>query len=261
MTNSKTYSDTDLHLALDGEMPAEQRAEFDRWLEQNPKEQERFQQFETDRKALKSALDPVLEEPIPSRLTRIRATANDNSATASRWLMAAAAVLLFAAGGAAGYLAGARLPAAPNEASLLADNAIAAHVIYAAEKRHTVEVGANEKDHLVAWLSKRVGLSLVAPDLEKYGFSLVGGRLLPSGARAAAQFMYENTGGDRISLYVTTVDNKDETGFRLVEERGARAFYWLDHGYACAVTGSLAEDELLKLSRDAYRQLVSSDDW
>ena len=261
MTERRTYSDTDLHMALDGEMPAEQRAEFDLWLEENPEEKQRFQRYEADRDALKSALDPVLTEQVPSRLTRIRAAANDNPAAISRWLMAAAAIILFFAGGAAGYITGTRLPASPNEAVLLADNAIAAHVIYAAEKRHTVEVGANEKDHLVAWLSKRVGLSLVAPDLEKYGFSLVGGRLLPSGARAAAQFMYENTSGDRISLYVTTVDNKDETGFRLVEERGARAFYWLDHGYACAVTGSLAENELLKLSRDAYRQLVSSDDW
>ena len=60
---------------------------------------------------------------------------------------------------------------------------------------------------------------------------------------------------------MTTVDEKGETGFQLIEERGARAFYWLDHGYACAVTGSLPENQLLKISRDAYRQLVSSDDW
>lgn len=260
MTMKKTFSDTDLHMALDGEMPPERMAEFNRWLDENPDEKARFQQFAEDRKSLKDALDPVAGEPVPSRLSAIRST-NDNSSGGFRSWMAAAAVVLFVAGGAVGYLAGTQPGEAPNEASLLADNAIAAHVIYAAEKRHTVEVGANEKDHLVAWLSKRVGLSLVAPNLEQYGFSLVGGRLLPSGERAAAQFMYENQNGDRISLYVTTVDSKGETGFQLVEERGARAFYWLDHGYACAVTGSLEEDELLKLSRDAYRQLVSSDDW
>ena len=122
------------------------------------------------------------------------------------------------AGGVVGYLAGTQPVGQPNEASFLADNALAAHVIYAAEKRHTVEVGADEKDHLVAWLSKRVGLSLVAPNLEVFGFSLVGGRLLPSRDRAAAQFMYENSAGERISLYVTTVEGKSETGFQLVEE-------------------------------------------
>lgn len=261
MNDKRTFSETDIQLALDNEMPAEIRAEFDRWLAENPREKQRFEQFAADRDALKAALDPVLDEPVPSSLSGIRQSANDNSGAGSRWRMAAAAVLLLVAGGTVGYLAGIQPIEQSNEASFLADNALAAHVIYAAEKRHTVEVGADEKDHLVAWLSKRVGLSLVAPDLEGHGFSLVGGRLLPSRDRAAAQFMYENDAGERISLYVTTVEGKSETGFQLVEERGARAFYWLDHGYACAVTGSLPENELLKISRDAYRQLVSSDDW
>lgn len=261
MTSKRTFSDTDLHLALDGEMPAETRAEFDHWLSENPKEKALFERYAADRDAIKAALDPVASEPVPENLSRFRHAANDDAAARPRWWMAVAAVLLFSAGGAVGYLAGIQPDRGPSAANLLADNAINAHVIYAAEKRHTVEVGANEKDHLIAWLSKRVGLNLVAPDLEGYGFSLVGGRLLPSGGQPAAQFMYENAGGDRISLYVTTVEDKSETGFQLVEERGARAFYWLDHGYACAVTGSLPESELLKISRDAYRQLVSSDDW
>ena len=63
-----------------------------------------------------------------------------------------------------------------------------------------VEVGADQKDHLVGWLSKRVGVTLTAPDLESQGFRLIGGRLLPAGTTGmAAQFMYEDATGRRVS--------------------------------------------------------------
>ncbi len=262
MMEKRTFSDTDLHLALDGELPEDLRPEFERWLAENPAQKALFDRYVADRDELKAALDPVAAEPVPMFLSQMGFSANDNPKARSRWQMAAAAVLLIAVGAASGYLAGARpVPEQPDAGNLLADAAINAHVIYAAEKRHTVEVGADEKDHLNAWLSKRVGLSITAPNLETYGFSLVGGRLLPSGERAAAQFMYENAAGDRISLYVTTVEGSRETGFQLVEERHTRAYYWMNHGYACAVTGNLPQDDLMSISRDAYRQLVSSDDW
>ena len=262
MTATKTFSDTDMHLALDGEMPDDVCAEFELWLAENPKQKALFERYAADRDMLKTALDPVAGEPVPAFLAQMGTSANDNGGSRTRLIYAAAAVLLFVAGGSAGYLAGNQPVENRIEAgNLLADNAINAHVIYAAEKRHTVEVGANEKDHLNAWLSKRVGLSIVAPKLESYGFSLVGGRLLPSGDRAAAQFMYENAAGDRISLYITTVEGSQETGFQLIEEHNTRAYYWLTHGYACAVAGNLPQSDLMKISHDAYRQLVSSDDW
>ena len=75
--------------------------------------------------------------------------------------------------------------------------------MYAAEKLHVVEVGADQKDHLVGWLSKRVGTTLVAADFTAEGFELVGGRLLPLAERPAAQFMYQDQSGNRVSLYVT----------------------------------------------------------
>lgn len=259
MTSGKPYSETDLQLALDGEMPAEARAEFDRWLAENPAELARYERYKLDREMLKTALDPVLDEPLPQRLARYPHAARDGRSAKAPWWMAAAAVLLVTAGAVIGYLAGTRPAAEPDSANPLADNAIAAHVIYAAEKRHTVEVGADEKDHLVAWLSKRVGVSLVAPDLETFGFTLIGGRLLPSGRQPAAQFMYENKTGERISLYVANAGSRDQTDFHEVKEQGTRAFYWRDQGFACAMTASASENGLLAMSRDAYRQLVSTD--
>ena len=67
--------------------------------------------------------------------------------------------------------------------------------------RHPVEVPAADADHLVQWLSKRVGYQLRAPDLEKLGLKLVGGRLLPGPTGPAAFFMYEAPSGERYTIY------------------------------------------------------------
>lgn len=78
---------------------------------------------------------------------------------------------MLAIGGVGGYVAGIGHFGLEDPAKdQLAEQAIAAHVIYAAEKRHAVEVPASDKDHLQTWLSNRVGLKLVAPDLAAEGF-------------------------------------------------------------------------------------------
>ncbi|MCR4266892.1 anti-sigma factor, partial [Nitratireductor sp. ZSWI3] len=134
--------------------------------------------------------------------------------------------------------------------------AVAAHEVYAAEKLHVVEVGAGDRNHLVSWLSNRLGISLIAPDLGKEGFSLVGGRLLPSGDKPAAQLMYEDESGGRVSLYVAHCVADEDSGFRLFERNGARAFYWHEKSFAYAVAGAASEERLLKLADATYRQLL-----
>ena len=137
-------------------------------------------------------------------------------------------------GAAAGYGLGAAILPKPRLEDQIVGDAIVAHTMYAAEKLHVVEVGADQKDHLVGWLSKRVGTSLVAADFTVEGFDLVGGRLLPLAERPSAQFMYQDQSGNRVSLYVTGDKDGAETGFRRYAEDGALALYWVDKGYCYA---------------------------
>ena len=129
--------------------------------------------------------------------------------------------------------------------------------MYAAEKLHVVEVGADQKDHLVGWLSKRVGTPLVAPDLTAEGFSLVGGRLLPASGKPAAQFMYQDRSGTRISLYVTRDAVNEETGFRLYEEDGPPRLLLARRRFLlCGGRCRAAKIPLLSIANAAYRQLL-----
>ena len=63
-----------------------------------------------------------------------------------------------------------------------------------------------EEDHLLPWLSRRVGTTLRAPDLGAFGLKLLGGRLLPGVSGPAALFMYEGASGERFTIYCSRLD-------------------------------------------------------
>lgn len=206
--------------------------------------------------------DPVLDEPVPERLRprhlrhgRLRATA-----VAAAWV---------ALGLGAGIVAGWQLhvwrAGAPPQAEVpgFVKRAAIAHAVYSPEVRHPVEVGADQEQHLVAWLSKRLGAPLRAPQLEAVGYSLVGGRLLPgdSGAAGApapvAQFMYQCKKGTRVTLYVRTNSAaSQETAFRYAAEGNVKVFYWVDRrlGYALS-SADIGTDDLHKVANAVYQQL------
>ena len=255
----RDFTERDIHMALDGELPEEERADFDAWLDANPEMQARSLRFEADRARLRDTFAGVLHERAPDRLTElVVGEASRPTKTATRWRMAAAAALLLALGAGGGYLAGVGgLGLEAQAEDELAEGAIAAHTIYAAERRHAVEVGADDKNHLLGWLSKRLGLTLIAPDLTAEGFELVGGRLLPAGQKTAALLLYEDAKGNRISVYVTPEGTEKAKGIYKDEAGEASAIYWLDKGWGCAVVGTLPQEQLLDVGRKAYRQLLT----
>lgn len=216
---------------------------------------------DADLKAISQALhqlyDPVLVEPVPTRL-RARPARWRRYALAASWVFTGVAV---------GILAGWQLHAlravSPVQAEIpgFVKRAAYAHAVYSPEVRHPVEVGADQEQHLVAWLSKRLGAPLQAPKLEEVGYSLVGGRLLPGESSGApspvAQFMYQCKQGTRVTLYVRTdgVGNR-ETAFRYSTEGNVKVFYWIDRklGYALS-SADIGKDDLLKVANVVYKQL------
>ena len=95
---------------------------------------------------------------------------------------------------------------------------------------------------------------LTAPNLKGFGLQLLGGRLLPLHGEPAAQLMYEDASGGRYTLFVTRGRGED-TAFRVIEQNGVGAFYWVDHDTAYALIGSAPRDRLLEISREIYAQL------
>ena len=127
--------------------------------------------------------------------------------------------------------------------------------------RHPVEVAAAQQEHLIQWLSKRLGRPLKVPDLSGQGYELVGGRLLPGDNGARAQFMYQAPGGERVTLYLGALDvgadatARQETAFSFSGTGPVPGFYWVDQGFGYALAGKLSREALLQLAQAVYQQL------
>ncbi|MDH4093394.1 MAG: anti-sigma factor [Betaproteobacteria bacterium] len=251
--------ESELQAWADGRLPAGRRADVEAWLTARPEEAERVSAYRGLNEQLRARFGAVLDEPVPEQLRRFatRGARWRRAAAVAGWLAIGVAV-----GGAAGWeLHARRAPAAiamvKPEALVLARRAALAHATYAPEVRHPVEVGADQEQHLVAWLSKRLGGEVRAPKLETEGMSLVGGRLLPGDPGPVAQFMYQNAQGRRATLYVRTEGpDQRETAFRYAREGNVRVFYWIDRKFGYALSSAdMEREELLRLANLVYRQL------
>jgi anti-sigma factor RsiW len=250
-------SEDDLHAFVDGALSDARRLEVEAWLAAHPADAERVQGWASQNQAMHAAFDAVLNEPLPIHLVR---AARRQPARAPYRAIAAALALV--ASGLIGYGVGMvsdRPEAGTPMASTLplARDAAVAHAVFSPEVRHPVEVGAAHADHLVSWLSKRVGTPLKAPDFAALGFDLLGGRLLSDASGPVAQFMYQDGSGRRVTLYVRrAVSGNRETSFRHVTENGIEVFYWIDRDFGYALSGQIGAADIRKLADAAYSQLV-----
>lgn len=254
---NELVSEADLQAYVDGRLEPARRTLVESWLAARPDEAERVAAYRRLSGEVRAAYQTMLSEPVPEGLMR----AGGRRGRVRQFALAAAWVAL---GAAIGVLATLELRATPpgaaqlaNESAIMARRAAIAHATYSPEVRHPVEVGAGDEAHLVAWLSKRLGVQLRVPKLNEAGLSLVGGRLLPGETGPVAQLMYEMPNGRRLTLYVRQERAHDaETAFRYAREKNVGVFYWIDRdcGYAIA-SSDLGREELLKVAQLVYKQL------
>ena len=254
----RPVEEDDLHARIDGQLPRERTEDVEAYLAGHPEEEARFSQYAQQRQALRTAFAAQASGPIPNRLRVAHLLAQQRRHGRRHLAQIAAAVCLIVVGGIGGWAArdftgpvGSLPPGAV--ARMITADAIAAYRTFSVEVRHPVEVDAGQEAHLVQWLSKRLGRQLVVPDLAAAGFRLMGGRLLPAGDGPAAQFMYENGNGERLTLYLRTGVG-GETAFRYHEEGGIGAFYWSDEGFGYAIAAKADRDLLLRVAELVYRQ-------
>lgn len=248
--------EADLHAYVDGCLSESRRAVVEAAIAANSELADMVRAYRNQNEALRAQFGGIVDEPVPDRLDLKRLTARLER---RRWILpVAASAFWLAVGLGGGWMAhdwfGGGVSVDATRA--VAREAVSAHRVYAVEVRHPVEVFAEEEDHLVKWLSKRLGYTIRRPDLTPLGFRLVGGRLLPTrGGGPAAQFMYEDMSGRRLTLYVSRNESGETTAFRYQEMDGVGAFIWLEDEMGFAISGEMPRDALLKASILVYDTL------
>jgi anti-sigma factor RsiW len=250
MVDHSQVREDELHVYVDGELPADRRDAVEAWLASHPEDAARVASWRAQAEAIRARYGSVANEPIPDRLTLKRIMRSQRS-----WgsIAAAAAIAAFLFGGTAGWFAHGVSAPAPNPVDTFTADALVAHKLYIGEVRHPIEVRANEA-HLLPWLSRRVGTTLKAPDLAQFDLKLLGGRLLPGVSGPAALFMYENSSGQRFTIYCSRLD-ASRTAFRYDDSDGVGAVRWIESNYGWVVSGPKDKDRLKSIASAAYDQL------
>jgi anti-sigma factor RsiW len=245
----------DIQAAVDGRVEAPRCPLVQDFLAKSPELAQRVEELKAQRAALRARLAGKVEEPIPSRLRIAHLAAGRARRRRQQLIRAAAVVGLLALGGASGWVMRGVTSGSPTLE--MPRDAMAAHRVFVVERRHPVEVAASEEAHLVQWLSNRLGHKLVAPDLAREGWRLMGGRLLSADSGPAAQLMYEDAGGQRLTVYLCPGDAKAGAEFRYSEANGVGAFWWADGGLGYAVSGPADRQKLFRAAEAIHAQVAA----
>jgi anti-sigma factor RsiW len=256
-------TEADLHAYADGRLPPARAAEVEAYLAVHRDEADRMAAYAAQNAALHRLFDPVLSEAVPAPMV---AAFTSGHATRRRWqALAAGLAIALVSGGAGWTLRGGDQVVAASDArpaqqqaawSGLAHRAAVAHVVYSPDVRRPVEIAADQEDQLVTWLSKRMGSRIRPPHLGKLGYELIGGRLLPGASGPVAQFMYHDGAGQRLTLYVSTDQARNQdTGFRFATEGTVNVFFWIDGKFGYALSAGVDRGELARVANAVYEQL------
>jgi anti-sigma factor RsiW len=253
MTKQRKIDDWALAAYADGELSGDAAAEIEALLRDDPEAQLALAELKRQKAALKQAYDPVLAESIPPAIRGVVARPRLGD-----WRQTLQRVMLIGALAAAVALVvhAVDLRELTNsQAANMVSAVRSAHAVYGSEIRHPVEVAADQRDHLMTWLSKRLGEPVNAPDLVHHGYQLVGGRLLSLGEKPVAYFMYENARKQRMSLYIMTNPEHRNTAFRMEEADGIMTCYWLDGPLGYALAGEMTRAEMEPIAHAVYEAL------
>jgi anti-sigma factor RsiW len=265
----------DLVAYVDGELPAAEAREIEAWLGSDPEAEELRRHLQEDALALRGLFGAVLREPVPEALSaRIGAPAGTRAAAGAAvvglpqrarprpmgpWL-AAASIACLVLGGVAGFYGGdyqarqeiAAMPAQPPSWIM---QVAQYHRVYAGEKRHLVEVAAEETPHIEAWLGKRLELPFRVPDLSAFGLTFKGARMLVINGEPVAQLIYLPADGRAFALCVIRSKREDKP-LTASQQDDLNLVDWREKGYGFVAIGWEDQAELRAIAEASQKDFL-----
>ena len=255
----------ELHALVDGELDPARQAEVEAWLSENADAAGRVARYRAQNAGLHALFDGVLNEELPPVIV-------DALAGRRQWLprgaAIAAGVALLLSGAVAGWVVRGEVPFGAGEAVQIAEatppidtrelmvRAAMAHEVIGDDDLH---LAVSEDDGSIGrYVSTRMGAKVRVPQLASLGYRLVGSRILPDTGGPAAQFVFEEAGGARVTLYVRSEAARGvDITYALADDLSM--FYWNDSQHSYALVRELEDetgrDALLKAAKAVYRQI------
>ncbi len=242
---------------LDGELPEAETREIEEALANDPAVLAELEALVAADQGAIAEFDAMLNEPVPFELAAAIQNAPGapaaNTPTApsgTGWLTAAAAAVALLIGGTGGYFTGAsqgtQVAAAPGWLADIADY----HRVYSDQKRHLVEVSADEADHIQTWLTASIGADVRIPDLSAQGLTFQGARLLVAAGKPVSQLMYLDGEGRVVALCQIGTDTpRDGFGEQTIDAFDMVS--WGGNGANFVIVGDTGRGDLADIARAA----------
>jgi anti-sigma factor RsiW len=253
------FTEEDIHAYVDGALSGERRARVERAIELNPALAARVSDYFSLNNMFHERYDRVLSEPVPARFVKLE---RKRGRWAANWPRFAGMAAMLVLGIGIGIGANRSMPfqtASVDSTEGFVRQAALAHVVYMPAVDRPADIGRDREQDFVHYLSNTLGTDVHPPMLDKSGFELMGGRLLPGDDGPTAQFMYRDARGERVTLCIShRKASANATAFKLYRDGPVNVFYWVDGDFGYAVSGGIDRNTMLELAHDVYAQLTAS---
>ena len=243
---------------VDGELDSISRIEVARHLGETPEDAEIVEDYRRQNELIRELYDPVMIEPVPEKLAHAVDQPRTRWSNWTRYAAAAAVAVVFLF---AGWEGRKWYEATEQERLVLADfldQAVNSYAYYPFDSDRG-NVSEQLRTHLPKWFKEALRQEITPFSLEKAGYSLAGGRVVPSAFGPAGQMMYRGkddmmigvyirplVSGDRRIIFPLRSSPDDEVAFHFAREK-TTVYYWSEGNLAFAFTGNIDRKELFSL--------------
>jgi anti-sigma factor RsiW len=252
---------------VDGRLEGDDRAAVAAYLLTHPDVAFEVEALRQQNETLKVLGQDILEEPVPARLREVLqkpAVVDLEERRRPRragFLEAAAAILVFCAGGAVGWFLHETLDPGLQADDLIAADVASMYRFYGAERDYPPDFPADQSAELASWISRTFDRDMPPPDLAPLGYQYRGGSLLPTTGAPTGFFQFEGPESARLAVFFWLAERPPEQIADIGTQNNVSARYWFGDGFSFAVMGDQADPNLDQVA-DAvfqfYQQLLAA---
>jgi anti-sigma factor RsiW len=255
MVNHLVLADHKLQDYIDGRLNERDQAAVAAYLRVHPDVAAEVEMLRRQNEALKGIGQEILEEPVPPRLRDVvyRHTApppaagrggRDKTARASSFLEAAAAILLFCAGGALGWFLHDQFTSRPGVQDAIASNAADLYRFYGGEHPYPVDFPPDRTAELTSWIKRSFDREISPPDLGELSYEYQGGEVLSFSGESIGFFRFESPEGARLAVVFWPGEQPPTKVESMGRHQNVAARYWLGDGLSFAVMSDDSNPDL-----------------
>jgi anti-sigma factor RsiW len=259
MAERNVFTDEQIQDYIDGRLNERDRAALAAYLLAHPRVAAEVEAVRRQSEALRALGQEILDEPVPEHLRRLLRQSPAHARVELRpharramhrpirrmpsFLEAAAAILVFCAGGAIGWLAHEFARPAPSLTDMLLADMSRAYALYGA-RDYPVSFPPDRADEFGTWIGRKFEREVRPPDLAEFGYSYRGGRVIPSAGANMGLFQFARADDAELAVFFWTTAAPPTVVRALHHRHNVAAHFWNTDGLGFAVISDKANHDL-----------------